>query len=216
MIEAGRGHAERDWFCLLGRQVLLFVKPLRSPLRFSVVAWAQQPAPTAPACAVCSSRFSVVAWAFGAKCTEAFGANSAGICCLLQPRATFGLPFQRHLGVNSLWTNLFQTRVHLIARATCATCPPQPTDVTDNLSSRQAASRASLHPASTLRCFAGPAPHSKRVSKRDGVHGRSTATFMRVCGWVDVGVGVHVHELTPTYTPRYTPPTCQRGSQVAF
>ena len=57
MIEAGRGHAERDWFCLLGRQVLLFVKPLRSPLRFSVVAWAQQPAPTAPACAVCSSRF---------------------------------------------------------------------------------------------------------------------------------------------------------------
>ena len=154
MIEAGRGHAERDWFCLLGRQVLLFVKLLRFPLRFSVVAWAQQPAPTAPACAVCSSRFSVVAWAFGAKCTEAFGANSAGICCLLQPRATFGLPFQRHLGVNSLWTNLFQTRVHVIARATCATCLPQPTDATDKdkLSARQAASRASLHPASTLRC----------------------------------------------------------------
>ena len=56
MIEAGRGHAERDWFCLLGRQVLLFVKLLRFPLRFSVVAWAQQPAPTAPASAVCSSR----------------------------------------------------------------------------------------------------------------------------------------------------------------
>ena len=107
----------------------------------------------------------------------AAGANSAGMCCLLQPvlcrrmgirrqmRRSIRRQQRRHLlsapaegnvwvtlGVNSLWANLFQTRVHLIARATCATCPPQPTDVTDNLSARQAASRASLHPASTLRC----------------------------------------------------------------
>ena len=140
------------WGCYRGVRFCSLLNPCDFRCGSLVVSWAQQPAPTAPACAVCSSRFSVVAWAFGVKCAEAFGANSAGMCCLLQPRAAFGVPFQRHLGVNSLWTNLFQTRVHLIARATCATCPPQPTDGTDNLSARQAASRASLHPASTLRC----------------------------------------------------------------
>ena len=56
MIEAGRGHAERVWFGLLGRQVLLFVKPLRFPLRFSC-----------------------------RRMGTAAGANSAGMCCLLQP-----------------------------------------------------------------------------------------------------------------------------------